>query len=139
MMLPSFFSGSGKQKILIFFPKSLPQWILCFGYVQFEFQLSFLIFCNNESYDLGYLFMHVNFILCSKMLKQDGLSMARSGTNSNYQRMTSLLIMPMVCSLFILSNGLMLTLCMSLSMFGLVTGYQELSTFIEGLYTYMTH
>ena len=54
---------------------------------------------------------------------EDGLSMARNGTNSNYQRMTSLLIMPMVCSLFILSNGLMLTLCMSLSMFGLVTGY----------------
>ena len=44
---------------------------------------------------------------------EDGLSMARNGTNSNYQRMTFLLIMPMVCSFFILSNGLMLTLCMS--------------------------
>ena len=54
---------------------------------------------------------------------EDGLSMARNRTNSNYQRMTFLLIMPMVCNLFILSNGLMLTLCISPSMFGLVTRY----------------
>ena len=59
----------------------------------FDFLLSFLIFCNNESHDLSYLFMYVNCILCSKMLKQDGLSMTRNGTNLNYQRMTFLLIM----------------------------------------------
>ena len=70
------------------------------------------------------------------MLKQNGLSMSRNGTYSNYQRMTFLLIMPMVCNLFIMLNGLMLTLCMSPSIFGLVTGYQELSTFVEGLYMY---
>ena len=51
------------------------------------------------------------------MLKQEGLSMARNGTNLKYHKMTFLLMMLMVLNLFILSNGLMLTLFMSTSMF----------------------
>ncbi|KAJ9671661.1 hypothetical protein PVL29_025391 [Vitis rotundifolia] len=61
----------------------------------FDFLLSFLILCNNKSHGLGYLFMYVNCILCSKILKQDELSMIGNGTNLNCQRMTFLLIMPM--------------------------------------------
>ena len=75
--------------------------------------------------------MYVNFILCSKMLKQEGLSMARNGTNLKYHKMTFLLMMLMVLNLFILSNGLMLTLFMSTSMFRPVIGNRSYPPYLK--------
>ena len=127
-----FFRKQQMENCHIFFPKVYHSGHYVLGMYSLNFCYHFYFFCNNESHDVGYLFMYVNFILCSKMLRQDGLSMARNGINSNYLRRTFLLIMLMVLNLFILSNGLMLILCMSPSMFDPVTGYQKLSTLLEG-------